>query len=40
MLRAVTLVANKGHIAQHAAYGNALLYEGDLATKIDEPIGM
>lgn len=37
---AVTLVARKGHIVQHKAYGDALLYEDDQGNLVDEPIKM
>ncbi|MCP3033548.1 serine hydrolase [Halobacillus sp. A1] len=37
---AVTLVARKGHIAQHEAYGHSLLYKDDEGTKAEQPIQM
>ncbi|MFC2947294.1 serine hydrolase [Virgibacillus sediminis] len=37
---AVTLVARKGHIVQHEAYGHAYLYEDDKGNMADEPIAM
>ncbi|MFG6150676.1 serine hydrolase [Halobacillus sp. B23F22_1] len=37
---AVTLVARKGHIAQHEAYGSSLLFKDDQGTTVDQPLEM
>ncbi|MFC3041537.1 serine hydrolase [Virgibacillus xinjiangensis] len=37
---AVTLVARKGHIVQHEAYGHAYLYEDDQGNQTDDPLPM
>ncbi|MFC4557582.1 serine hydrolase [Virgibacillus kekensis] len=37
---AVTLVARRGHIVQHEAYGHAALYKDDQETKLEDPLKM
>ncbi|WP_101846971.1 serine hydrolase domain-containing protein [Halobacillus sp. Marseille-P3879] len=37
---AVTLVARKGHIAQHEAYGNSYLYKDDDGTEAEQALNM
>ncbi|WP_330948825.1 serine hydrolase domain-containing protein [Virgibacillus sp. MG-45] len=37
---AVTLVARRGHIVQHKAYGHSYLYKDDRFTEAEEPIQM
>ncbi|UFU00214.1 serine hydrolase [Radiobacillus kanasensis] len=37
---AVTFVARRGHIVQHEAYGDAVLYKNDQGEKIEDPIKM
>ncbi|QDP39499.1 serine hydrolase domain-containing protein [Radiobacillus deserti] len=37
---AVTFVARRGHIVQHEAYGDAVLYKNDEGEKVDNPIEM
>lgn len=37
---AVTLVARRGHIVQHESYGNAVLYQDDSGTEVEEPVAM
>ncbi|WP_172370675.1 serine hydrolase domain-containing protein [Sporosarcina jiandibaonis] len=37
---AVTFVARRGHIVQHEAYGQAVLYSDDTGTEVENPISM
>nr|WP_244535785.1 serine hydrolase domain-containing protein [Lentibacillus halodurans] len=37
---AVTFVARQGHIVQHQAYGNAVLYQDDSGNELNDPISM
>ena len=37
---AVTLVARRGQIVQHESYGNAVLYQDDSGTEVEEPVAM
>lgn len=37
---AVTFVARRGHIVQHEAYGDAVLYQNDSGEKVENPIAM